>query len=164
NLTLAGGRGTGSAAGGDLLFATSDPGASGTSPESLTTKMIVKASGLVGIGTTNPCSGSTSNCKLAVKGAIRANEVVVDTNWSDYVFDADYRLAPLSDVAAYVKDNHHLPDIPSAAEVADKGVSLGDMQAKLLAKVEELTLHMIQLEKENTELRRRVARIDGGEK
>jgi hypothetical protein len=73
----------------------------------------------------------------------------------------------LNQVAAYIKEHHHLPDIPSEADVKEKGVDLGDMQAKLLAKVEELTLHMIQAdernnrsEKENRELRERIARLE----
>jgi predicted nuclease with TOPRIM domain len=105
---------------------------------------------------------------LAVNGTITTKEVVVtNTGWSDYVFAPDYHLQPLNEVGAYVKEHHHLPEIPSEAEVKEKGVSLGDMQAKLLAKVEELTLHMIQaderntrLEQQNRELRDRVARLE----
>lgn len=122
------------------------------------------ASGYVGIGTTAPCSGSVSNCMLAVKGAIRANEVVVDSGWSDYVFDPSYHLQPLGDVAEYVKENRHLPGIPSAQEVAEKGISVGDIQSKLLAKIEELTLHMIDIESENHELRRRVEELEKDDK
>jgi hypothetical protein len=99
-------------------------------------------SGNVGIGTQNPTQ------KLSVAGTIRAYAVVVDTGWSDYVFDDNYRLAPLSEVESHIKAEKHLPGIPSAAEVAEHGVSLGDMQSKLLAKVEELTLHLIAQEKE----------------
>ena len=115
-------------------------------------RMTITKAGTVGIGTTTPCAGSSANCMLAVKGAVRANEVIVDTGWSDYVFDPDYKLAPLSDVAAYVAGNHHLPDIPSAKEVQEKGISLGEMQSKLLAKIEELTLHMIELDQRNAQL------------
>lgn len=86
---------------------------------------------------------SIANCRLAVKGAVRANEVVVDTGWSDYVFDKDYRNAPLTEVKKYIEQNHHLPGMPSAQQVAQQGVSVGEMQAKLLAKIEELTLHLI---------------------
>jgi len=110
--------------------------------------------GRVGIGTTTPCGNTSApaNCLLSVNGAIQAKEVVVNTGWSDYVFGGGYRLAPLSEVAAYIAENHHLPEIPTAAEVAEKGVSLGEMQAKLLAKIEELTLHMIAAEQENSRL------------
>lgn len=116
----------------------------------------IKPSGNVGIGTTNP-----GNYKLAVEGNIGARDIIVtNTPWSDYVFRPGYRLLPLSDVAAYIQANHHLPDIPSEAEVKVQGVSLGEMQAKLLAKVEELTLHLIQQEKENKELRERIAQME----
>jgi len=115
-------------------------------------RMTITKAGVVGIGTATPCTGSTSNCLLAVKGSVRANEVIVDTGWSDYVFDADHKIAPLSEVEDYIAQNHHLPDMPSAKEVAESGVSVGEMQSKLLAKIEELTLHMIELEKRSTKL------------
>jgi hypothetical protein len=119
------------------------------------------SNGAVGIGTLGPCANSQapSNCKLSVAGAIQAQEVVVNSGWSDYVFAPDYRLAPLAEVANYIDEHHHLPDMPSASEVKDKGVSLGDMQAKLLAKIEELTLHMIQNEERNKALEERVNRL-----
>jgi hypothetical protein len=103
--------------------------------------------GNVGIGTTNPAQ------KLSVNGSIRAHEVIVDTGWSDYVFAADYALAPLSEVEAHIKAHHTLPGVPSASEVADQGIRVGDMQAKLLAKIEELTLHQIDQEKQITSLK-----------
>jgi hypothetical protein len=133
-------------------------------------RMRITSTGNVGIGTPNPCANgqAPANCKLSVAGAIQAKEVVVNTGWSDYVFQPGYRLWPLSEVSAYVQANHHLPDIPSETEVKEKGVSLGEMQAKLLAKVEELTLHMIEAEKRNTtlmrqnrELQERVERLEG---
>jgi len=111
-------------------------------------------SGNVGIGTTNP------QYKLAVNGNIGAQDIIVtNTGWSDYVFRPGYRLRPLSEVSQFIQANGHLPDIPTETEVKEKGVSLGDMQAKLLAKVEELTLHMIQQEKENRELRDQVQEL-----
>jgi hypothetical protein len=129
----------------------------------------VNNSGNVGIGTTNPCAtNAPANCKLSVAGAIQAYEVVVNTSWSDYVFHPAYRLKPLTEVAAYIQRNHHLPGIPSAAEVRENGVSVGEMQSKLLAKIEELTLHAIQseerntrLEQQNRDLQERMARLEG---
>lgn len=79
------------------------------------------------------------------------------------MFEPDYRLAPLGEVADYIRANHHLPEIPSAKEVEEKGVSLGEMQSKLLAKIEELTLHMIQAERENQELRTRVLQLEASQ-
>ena len=110
-------------------------------------KVVVDNSGNVGIGTTNPSH------KLAVNGTIRAKEVIVDTGWSDYVFDESYRLKALSEIEAFVKTEKRLPGIPSAKEVAEHGVSVGEMQSKLLAKIEELTLHVIAQEK-------RIARVE----
>ncbi|MEO8595980.1 MAG: hypothetical protein ABI759_21845 [Candidatus Solibacter sp.] len=110
--------------------------------------------GIVGIGTTTPGS-----YKLAVEGKIGAREIVVTSvPWSDYVFRPDYRLRPLSEVSHYIQANHHLPGISTEAEVKVNGVSVGDMQAKLLAKVEELTLYMIEHDKENIDLRERITR------
>jgi hypothetical protein len=99
---------------------------------------VIFPSGSVGIGTANPTH------KLAVNGTIKAKEVIVETTgWSDYVFAGDYALAPLAEVEAHIKEHKHLPGIPSATQVAEQGVSVGDMQARLLAKIEELTLHQI---------------------
>jgi hypothetical protein len=101
----------------------------------------VNSLGYVGIGTTNPMQA------LSVNGTIEAKEVIVQSGWSDYVFDKAYRLKPLSEVEAVIKAEHHLPGIPTASQVATKGVGLGEMEAKLLAKIEELTLRQIDEEK-----------------
>ncbi len=120
-----------------------------------TPTMALKASGNVGIGTVQP------QYPLSVNGVVQAKEVLVNTGWSDYVFDAGYRLAPLAEVDTYIRENHRLPEMPSAAEVAEKGVGVGQMESKLLAKIEELTLHMIRAERENAELRERVKKLEG---
>jgi hypothetical protein len=122
----------------NLIFLTKVPGAN---TNSLAERMRISSSGNVGIGTTAP------SYPLSVNGTIEAKEVIVQTGWSDYVFNPAYRLAPLSKVEAQIKEEGHLPGIPSAKEVAAHGVSLGDMEAKLLAKVEELTLRQIDEEK-----------------
>jgi hypothetical protein len=124
--------------------------------------MFLGANGSVGIGTSNP------QHKLAVNGTIKAKEVIVETTgWSDYVFADDYRLAPLAEVEAHIKTNKHLPGIPSAAQVAENGVNLGDVQTALLAKVEELTLHLIAqdksmkaLQSQNAALQARVQQLE----
>ncbi len=102
-------------------------------------------SGNVGIGTTTP------DAKLTVDGDIRATkvQVVADVNSvPDYVFSEDYDLQSLEEVEAYVKENSHLPEVPSAEEIAEEGHDLGAMNLLLLKKVEELTLYQIDLLKE----------------
>lgn len=93
---------------------------------------------------------------MHVAGTIGAEEVVVTSTGADYVFGPGYQLQPLNEVNAYIQEHHHLPDIPSEAEVKEKGFGVGDMQTKLLAKVEELTLHMIQAEERNDRLEKQV--------
>lgn len=73
-------------------------------------------------------------------------------NWSDFVFDRDYDLMTLKEVESYIKENGHLPDVPSAEEVKANGVEVGEMNAILLQKIEELTLYIIELEKKIEEL------------
>ncbi|MCV9387479.1 tail fiber protein [Reichenbachiella ulvae] len=99
--------------------------------------------GNVGIGTTTP------DAKLAVKGTIHTQEVKVDMNgWSDFVFFDNYNLRSLEETEQYIQENQHLPDIPSEAEVTANGINLGEMDAKLLQKIEELTLYLIEQNKE----------------
>ncbi len=106
--------------------------------------LVINRSGLnVGIGTSNP----DNNYRLAVNGKIRAKEIVVETGWADFVFEKDYKLKTLEEVETFIQNNGHLPDIPSAKEVAENGVKVGEMESKLLQKIEELTLYMIDLEK-----------------
>ena len=110
--------------------------------------------GNVGIGTENPAN------KLDVNGTIRAKEVKVESNWADFVFKPDYQLRPLSEVAQFINANGHLPEIPTEKEVAQNGVSLGEMNAKLLQKVEELTLYLIEKDKKINDLERRVKHLE----
>ncbi len=92
---------------------------------------------------------------------------MTNTGWADYVFRPGYQLRPLSEINTYIQVHHHLPDIPSEAEVKEQGVSVGEMQAKLLAKIEELTLYIIRqedrngrLEQQNRELQERIGRLE----
>jgi hypothetical protein len=90
-----------------------------------------------------------NNYQLAVKGKMIAGELKIQdiNNWPDYVFDSSYQLMSLQETEAYIKTNKHLPGIPPASQVQKKGVEIGANQAVLLKKIEELTLHLIQLEK-----------------
>lgn len=88
--------------------------------------------------------------KLAVAGKIIAEEVMIklqSSGWPDYVFKQNYNLMPICEVESYVKANHHLPGIPCATTVENEGISMGEMQTKLLQKIEELTLYIIHQEK-----------------
>ncbi len=115
--------------------------------------MSLSRGGSVMIGTWGP-----GTYKLAVAGKIAAwDEIKVFTNGSsfpDYVFDADYKLRSLEETEKYIKENHHLPEVPSAAEVAKEGMSLNGMSEILLKKVEELTLHLIEMKKESAAMRK----------
>lgn len=124
--------------------------------------------GNVGIKTDNPTAGLTVNSnvlignpatvslptgyKLYVETGILTEKVKVavkgTANWSDFVFDKNYKRLPLSEVEKFINLNHHLPEIPSAEEVVKNGIDLGEMDAKLLQKIEELTLYVIELQKE----------------
>ncbi|SHM16797.1 hypothetical protein [Mucilaginibacter sp. OK098] len=99
--------------------------------------------GNVGIGTVNP------DTKLAVQGTIHSTSVVVDNlvPTPDYVFKSDYKLPTLSEIKTYTDKNHHLPGVPAAAEMEKNGINLGEMNMTLLKKVEELTLYLIEKDK-----------------
>ncbi|WP_394772916.1 hypothetical protein [Flavobacterium sp.] len=108
--------------------------------------MRVCYNGNVGIGTVIPDS------KLSVNGTIHSKEVKVDLAFPapDYVFTSDYNLRSLKEVENYVKENSHLPEIPSAKEFEKNGIKVSEMNMALLKKVEELTLYAIEQQK-NTE-------------
>jgi len=101
-------------------------------------------SGSVGIGTTD-----TQGYKLAVAGNMIAESIKVKLQgaWPDYVFTKEYQLPTLEQTERYIKENGHLQGIPSASEVKASGIDLGGMNAKLLKKIEELTLHLIEKNK-----------------
>jgi hypothetical protein len=108
----------------------------------------------LGIGSTTFFdNGNNKDYRLSVDGRIRCTEVKVYSGWADHVFAPEYKLMPLCDVETYIAANGHLPGMPSACEVELDGVDIGATQALLLEKIEELTLHLIQLQKENAVLR-----------
>jgi len=105
---------------------------------------IWNAQGNVGIGTLTPKE------KLSVNGNIRAHEINVESaNWPDFVFEPKYNLMPLPELEGYISKNGHLPEMPSAGTVNQNGIELGEMNRKLLQKVEELSLYIIQQSKIN---------------
>jgi hypothetical protein len=107
--------------------------------------------GNVGIGTTTP------DQKLTVDGVVKCEEVRVEIftgTGPDYVFAPDYNLLPLSEVESYIKANKHLPEVPSAKQMEEEGLNLKAMNLLLLKKVEELTLHLIEQQKQIDELKK----------
>ncbi len=130
---------------GDFVFNTR------TGSDSWAEKFRITANGNVAIGTTNP-----QGYKLAVAGNVIAESVKValQGSWPDYVFKPENKLLSLQEVEKYVHENNHLPEIPSETEVKKEGIDLGQMDAKLLKKIEELTLYMIEQNKELVDLRK----------
>jgi hypothetical protein len=116
------------------------------------TPFIIKGTGFVGIGTSSP------DQMLTVNGQIHAKDVKVDASVPapDYVFEKDYDLPTLDSIKAYIDKNKHLPEVPSAKEFEKDGVNLGEINMLLLKKVEELTLYLIQQQKEIDELKKKV--------
>lgn len=99
---------------------------------------------------------------LSVDGKIIAEEVKVQlsTSWPDYVFGKNYKLMPLEELEESINKNKHLPNIPAAAEIEKDGISLGDMNKRLMEKVEELTLYIIDLNKKNNALAEKVEKLE----
>ncbi|MBF0576822.1 hypothetical protein [Dysgonomonas sp. GY617] len=105
-------------------------------------RMHISGNGDIGIGTENP------TVKLDVRGTISAEEVKVQVlTGADHVFNSNYVLKPLSELEAFVKENKHLPEIPSEKQMQEEGLNMNEFQIKLLQKIEELTLYTIQQEK-----------------
>lgn len=121
--------------------------------------LIVK--GKVAIGT--PTTNSSNDYKLSVNGRIGAKDVQIESTsnaWPDYVFSEGYQLPDLYEVEQYINKNRHLADIPSAEEVKAKGYSVNDMDEQLLKKIEELTLYIIQQQKQIDALQTQLDKIN----
>jgi hypothetical protein len=119
-------------------------------------KMSILTNGNVGVGTVNPDS------KLTVAGNIHAQEVKVTARAGevpDYVFANDYKLKSLEEVERYIKQNSHLPEIPSAKEIEKNGLMLAEMNLSLLKKMEEMTLYMIEQNKRIKDLEKQIEEI-----
>jgi len=118
-------------------------------------RLSILKNGNVGIGVEEPRQ------KVVVDGTICAREVRVSLSgepcrWPDYDFNSNYKLRDLFELESYIQNNKHLPDIPTAADVTNSGIELGDMQVRMLKKIEELTLYIIELKKENEEIKKLV--------
>jgi len=122
---------------GNIIFETLNPS------NSFGERMRVSSNGNVGIGTTTPSE------KLSVNGNIRSQKMIVtQSGWPDYVFTSAFKLKPLSEVAKFIEQHKHLPGVPSAKEVEEKGVDVGATEALLLKKMEEMTLYIINQQKD----------------
>jgi hypothetical protein len=122
-----------------------------------TSRMFINGtSGNVGIGTANP------DQKLTVNGTVHATRVKVETTvpGPDYVFEKDYELPSLEQIKSYIDENKHLPDVPSAKEMAAKGIDVEEMNMLLLKKVEELTLYVIRQESETSFLKEKITLME----
>jgi hypothetical protein len=119
--------------------------------------LVIDGSGKIGVNTAD-----TKGYQFAVNGSAIATSVTVKTNatWPDYVFDKEYMLAPLAEVKVFIEKNHHLPDMPAAAEVEKNGLDLGKINEALTKKVEELTLYLLVKEKQRLEQEKRLNKLE----
>jgi hypothetical protein len=151
-----------------ILWSNSDPnnhlvlqpswGNTGVGTYSPKAKFHVNGTGLYGSTVDRIATGYL----LSIAGKAIATEFKVQTvaTWPDYVFDKKYTLMPLAELEKSIEKNKHLPNIPSAAEVEKDGIALGEMSKKLIEKVEELTLYIIELNKKNEALEKRVTQLE----
>jgi hypothetical protein len=109
--------------------------------------------GKVGVSTstfpTTVGTADVSNYKLFVKGGILTDELRIRTGWADYVFSSDYNLKSLKEIENFIKENGHLPNVPSSRVIENEGLSVGEIVRIQQEKIEELTLHLIEQDKEN---------------
>lgn len=120
--------------------------------------LTVLRNGNIGIGTITP------QYTLDVIGTIRAREIKVDLNGADFVFEKDYKLMPLTELEKFVKEQKHLPEVAPAKEMKENGTDLGDLNSKLLQKMEEMTLYIIEQNKELQVLKEKIAKLESASK
>ena len=136
-----------------------------TSPTKYEAFFNLKSNGKLGLGTFNYLNCTDcSDYRLFVKDGIRTEKVKVDVasvnGWADYVFKNDYQLKSLEEVEKYISEKGHLPNIPSAKQIVKEGLNLGEMDAKLLEKIEELTLYTIEQNKQLREQSERIKKLE----
>jgi hypothetical protein len=120
--------------------------------------LVLKSEGNVGIGTTTPDE------KLEVNGTIRSKEVKVEAApWPDYVFSSNYSLISLQELQDFIDTYGHLPEVPDAETVEEEGIALGEMNALLLKKIEELTMHLIEKDQQINGLIERIEKLENNE-
>lgn len=123
--------------------------------------MIIRSDGKVGIGEPLSYPGVYN---LYVTGGILTERLKIalgtSTEWMDKVFDNDYKLRSLIELEEYISLNKHLPEIPTTKEVQKDGIDVGTIEAKLLQKIEELSLYMIAVNKENEKLKQRIENLE----
>lgn len=123
-----------------------------------TERMVVLNTGNVGIGTSAPTERLDVAGNLRVRGAIVYGAPAVPV--PDYVFESDYRLMPVSELKQYLDKEKHLPNMPKASEIQEKGINLGEFQMKLLEKVEELTLYTVEQAKRIEALEQKIRELE----
>lgn len=138
----------------DILYAKLIDGSGHTNLDKI---VLAPDAGNVAIGTNDP-----RGYKLAVNGSaiFTSAKVKLEQNWPDYVFKRDYQLLSLAELEKFIQQNNHLPEIPSAAEVAKEGLDLGGNQAALLKKIEELTLYIIEQNKEMQQMKTKMKELE----
>lgn len=119
-------------------------------------KLLLKGQVVITTNSTNP------TYSLRVKGGILTDKLNImhPTHWPDYVFSSDYQLIPLSDLRAFVNENHHLPGVPSENDIMTEGIEIGDMQGILLKKIEEMTLYILQQQEQIDKLEQRINELE----
>ncbi|TAG00241.1 MAG: hypothetical protein EAZ44_09605 [Cytophagia bacterium] len=124
----------------------------------------ITTNGKVGIGVDfNRRNANWTGYRLYVREGIRTEKVRIDVandfNWADFVFEKNYKLKSLKEVEQFIIKNKHLPDVPSAQTIQKEGIDIAEMQKIQMQKIEELTLYLIELKKENEEIKKTLIQL-----